>query len=66
MEKNYTISQKPNEERISRRRSTEINDSEKHSKRSAKRKCIDLTVRESLLVFNNVMRSEARLQWVEE
>lgn len=65
MEKNYAISQKPNEE-ISRRRSTEINDSEKHSERSTKRQCIDLTVTELLLVFNNVMRVEARLQWVEE
>lgn len=39
---------------------------QRNTKKRVKRKCIDLTDRELLLVFNNVMRSEARLQWVEE
>lgn len=38
MEKGYAISQKPNEERISRR-STETNDSEKRSKIRTKETC---------------------------
>lgn len=30
------------------------------------RKCVDLTIRKLLIVFIKVIRSEARLQWVEE
>ena len=64
MEESSTMSQKPDEERLSRRRSTETNDSEKYSKMRTKKKYVDLTIRTLLLVFNKVMRLEARLQWV--
>lgn len=66
MEESSTMSQKPDGERISRRRSTETKDSEKYSKMRTKKKYVDLTIRTLLLVFNKVMRLEARLQWVEE
>lgn len=50
-EKTYPVSQKPNEERISRRRSTEKNYSEKHSKMRTKKKYINLTKKKLLLNF---------------
>lgn len=43
MEKGYTISQKPNEERISRKRSTKTNDSVKHSKMRIKKKYVNFS-----------------------
>lgn len=43
MEKGHTISQKPNEEKISRKRSTKTNDSEKHSKMRTKKKYVNFS-----------------------